>query len=144
MDKVMNLRSQKGVVLFFAIIVLLVLTIIGVSLAVNSTMSLNMANAGSERIEAIHEINEGLQNTFAQFRASDVDQIDALLPDPDIIRLPALVGTTKECTFNKSYCCVIYEVSQTVQYGKQNVTHPPMAYGIEKVVKLKDGNQTCN
>ncbi len=48
------MKKQQGVVLFFAIIVLLLMTIIGVSLATNSTMSLKMAGAGAERIEALN------------------------------------------------------------------------------------------
>ncbi|MCD8558337.1 MAG: pilus assembly PilX N-terminal domain-containing protein, partial [Shewanella xiamenensis] len=46
------MRKQKGIVLFFALIVLLLMTIIGVALAVNSTQSMRMSGAGSERIEA--------------------------------------------------------------------------------------------
>jgi len=48
----MKFKRQKGIVLFFALIVLLVMTVIGVALAVNSTQSLRMSGAGSERIEA--------------------------------------------------------------------------------------------
>ncbi|GIU47916.1 pilus assembly protein PilX [Shewanella algidipiscicola] len=48
----MNMQKQKGVVLFFSLIVLIIMTVIGVALAVNSTQSLRMAGAGTERIEA--------------------------------------------------------------------------------------------
>ncbi len=139
------MKQQKGVVLFFAIIVLLLLTIIGVSLAVNSSMSLQMSNAGSERLEVVNEINEQLQNRFLEIQGMDVDQIDALLPNPDIIRLPQQVGTARDCTNNNAFCCVIYEVSQTVEYGKFDIAHPPVAFGIEKPVRIKDGtNNTCS
>lgn len=46
------MKRQKGVVLFFALIVLIIMTVIGVALAVNSTQSLRMSGAGSERLEA--------------------------------------------------------------------------------------------
>lgn len=46
------MKRQKGVVLFFALIILIIMTVIGVALAVNSTQSLRMSGAGSERIEA--------------------------------------------------------------------------------------------
>ncbi|MGZ0787976.1 PilX N-terminal domain-containing pilus assembly protein, partial [Pseudomonas saponiphila] len=43
------MKKQKGIVLFFALIILLLMTIIGVALAVNSTQSMRMSGAGSER-----------------------------------------------------------------------------------------------
>lgn len=46
-------KKQQGIVLFFSLIVLVLMTLIGVALAVNSTQSLRMAGAGSERIEAV-------------------------------------------------------------------------------------------
>jgi type IV pilus assembly protein PilX len=45
-------QKQQGIVLFFSLIILVVMTVIGVALAVNSNQSLRMASAGSERIEA--------------------------------------------------------------------------------------------
>ena len=45
-------KRQQGIVLFFSLIVLVLMTLIGVALAVNSTQSLRMSGAGSERIEA--------------------------------------------------------------------------------------------
>ena len=48
----MYIRKQKGLVLFFSLIVLIIMTVIGVALAVNSTQSLRMAGAGAERLEA--------------------------------------------------------------------------------------------
>ncbi|MGS0726875.1 pilus assembly PilX family protein, partial [Shewanella sp. 0m-11] len=47
------MQKQKGIVLFFSLIVLLIMTVIGVALAVNSTQSIRMAGAGSERVEAV-------------------------------------------------------------------------------------------
>jgi type IV pilus assembly protein PilX len=47
------MKKQKGIVLFFSLIILIVMTVIGVALAVNSTQSLRMSVAGSERIEAM-------------------------------------------------------------------------------------------
>ena len=55
------MRKQKGIVLFFALIVLLLMTIIGVALAVNSTQSMRMSGAGSERIEAKAIADGGLE-----------------------------------------------------------------------------------
>lgn len=46
------MKRQEGIVLFLALIVLIIMTVIGVALAVNSTQSLRMAGAGAERIEA--------------------------------------------------------------------------------------------
>jgi type IV pilus assembly protein PilX len=48
-----SMKKQKGIVLFFSLIILIVMTVIGVALAVNSTQSLRMSVAGSERIEAM-------------------------------------------------------------------------------------------
>ncbi|WP_394129756.1 PilX N-terminal domain-containing pilus assembly protein [Shewanella maritima] len=45
-------QKQQGIVLFFTLIILVIMTVIGVALAVNSTQSLRMASAGSERVEA--------------------------------------------------------------------------------------------
>jgi type IV pilus assembly protein PilX len=49
----LSMKKQKGIVLFFSLIILIVMTVIGVALAVNSTQSLRMSVAGSERIEAM-------------------------------------------------------------------------------------------
>jgi len=46
-------QKQQGIVLFFSLIILVLMTIIGVALAVNSTQSLRMAGAGAERIDAM-------------------------------------------------------------------------------------------
>jgi len=46
------IKKQQGIVLFFSLIVLIIMTVIGVALAVNSTQSLRMAGAGAERVEA--------------------------------------------------------------------------------------------
>ncbi|MBE7215623.1 pilus assembly PilX N-terminal domain-containing protein [Shewanella benthica] len=47
------MKKQKGIVLFFSLIILLIMTVIGVALAVNSNQSIRMAGAGSERVEAM-------------------------------------------------------------------------------------------
>ena len=62
------MRKQKGIVLFFALIVLLLMTIIGVALAVNSTQSMRMSGAGSERIEAKSIADGGLEAAIAANR----------------------------------------------------------------------------
>lgn len=63
------MRKQKGIVLFFALIVLLLMTIIGVALAVNSTQSMRMSGAGSERIEAKSIADGGLEAAIEIGRA---------------------------------------------------------------------------
>ena len=47
------MKKQEGMVLFFSLIILIIMTVIGVALAVNSSQSMKMAGAGSERVEAM-------------------------------------------------------------------------------------------
>jgi type IV pilus assembly protein PilX len=53
MKMIKSQKKQQGIVLFFSLIVLVLMTLIGVALAVNSTQSLRMAGAGSERLNAM-------------------------------------------------------------------------------------------
>ena len=63
------MKNQRGVVLFFALIVLIIMRLIGVALAVNSTQSLRMAGAGAERIEAIAIANGALDSVISKYKA---------------------------------------------------------------------------
>ncbi|MBW8184441.1 pilus assembly PilX family protein [Shewanella nanhaiensis] len=58
------MKKQKGMILFFSLIVLVIMTVIGVALAVNSTQSIRMAGAGSERVEAMAAAHGALDSVI--------------------------------------------------------------------------------
>ncbi|ACA85589.1 pilus assembly PilX family protein [Shewanella woodyi] len=58
------MKKQEGMILFFSLIVLVIMTVIGVALAVNSTQSIRMAGAGSERVEAMAAAHGALDSVI--------------------------------------------------------------------------------
>ncbi|NRB25268.1 PilX N-terminal domain-containing pilus assembly protein [Shewanella sp.] len=58
------MKKQEGIVLFFSLIILLVMTVIGVALAINSNQSIRMAGAGSERVEAMAAAHGALDSVI--------------------------------------------------------------------------------
>ncbi|MFB2638570.1 PilX N-terminal domain-containing pilus assembly protein [Shewanella bicestrii] len=136
------MRKQKGIVLFFALIVLILMTVIGVALAVNSTQSLRMSGAGAERIEAkaiadggleaAIEANKGtslatLSNiaTTAEFGAQQI-----LTPIPfevdasgNIVIGAKDVGCQRSSRANGGNLinCRRVEINSTVNFGRDNL-----------------------
>ncbi|MCE9678012.1 pilus assembly PilX N-terminal domain-containing protein [Shewanella sp. AS1] len=153
---VKSYKKQQGVVLFFSLIILIMMTVIGVALAVNSTQSLRMAGAGSERVEAKALADGGvaaiLLNKTPAFLAS-MTAIDdqnsfsggtqVLTPLPlvddgtgNLIVQPKNVSCQRRGNANQagSFQCRRIEISSQVSFGRDNLGQVTVVTGIEQEV----------
>ncbi|MCL1051238.1 pilus assembly PilX N-terminal domain-containing protein [Shewanella abyssi] len=138
------MRKQRGVVLFFSIIILLIMTVIGVALAVNSTQSIRMAGAGSERIEAMSHAHgaqdrlisstnfTNLPVTPSTVRDSEFSVISTLTPlsDGEV----GCVRSSQPDQVGMIYCIPI-EVSSRVTFGRNGMGQLTVVSGIEQELK---------
>ncbi|MBM7071564.1 pilus assembly protein PilX [Shewanella sp. 202IG2-18] len=133
------MKKQNGIVLFFAIIVLLLLTIIGVSLAVNSSMSIQMSGAGSEKIEALLTAQGKLKDGVTAIRegravGGDVNVRIARLPCP---RLASANSDDQGAVVNNFVC---REIGVTETYGKNNLGQLTVVFGVKNIIDDAQGN----
>ena len=144
----MNMQKQKGIVLFFSLIVLIIMTVIGVALAVNSTQSLRMAGAGAERVEANAIANGALDllidknkgSNFANLSARD-DSNTLLDGAQSVIPMP-MDGTIKDVACQRSskasgpglITCRRLEVTSSRSFGRENLGQLQVIAGIEQEV----------
>nr|WP_194956055.1 pilus assembly PilX N-terminal domain-containing protein [Shewanella sp. BF02_Schw] len=139
-----SIKTQQGIVLFFSLIVLVLMTLIGVALAVNSTQSLRMSGAGSERIEAMASAQGGQDkvilantgNTFTSMTAIS-QTIDNELGVTNTIT-PLIVGDVK-CQRNVKgnsipIFCRRIEISSAATFGRNNMGLVTVVAGIEQEV----------
>ena len=156
------MKKQQGVVLFFALIVLILMTVIGVALAVNSTQSLRMAGAGAERIEAKALADGGiaavLLNKTPAFLAtmSAIDtqnsfsggkQVLTPLPLVDdgagnLIVQPKNVSCQRSAAASGTdlFKCRRIEISSQVSFGRDNLGQVMVVTGIEQEVLSGSGS----
>ena len=141
-----GLKRQSGVVLFFALILLIVMTVIGVALAVNSGQSLRMAGAGSERIEAktiadgglAAVINANSGSSFASLSSQKTstefngNQIITPLPKDDAKDVGC--QRTTNASSASLISCRRIEITNTVGYGRDNLGSITVATGVEQQV----------
>ncbi|MGS0679600.1 pilus assembly PilX family protein [Shewanella sp. 125m-7] len=145
------MQKQKGIVLFFSLIVLLIMTVIGVALAVNSTQSIRMAGAGSERVEAVavargaqdrviannSGTNLALIRTVTTIADGTFDVTNTLTPlsdgDVDCMRMlhPNQAGMID---------CVPMEISSEATFGRNDMGRLTLVTGIEQEVLGGTGN----
>ena len=94
------MKRQQGAVLVFALIVLVLMTMIGVGLVTNSGLSMRMAGNGSERIETSTKVQgaqEGLiNNKKIQEQLSNID--DEISAD----KIKQIVENEKIATFDSN------------------------------------------
>ena len=149
------MNRQKGIVLFFALIVLLLMTIIGVALAVNSTQSMRMSGAGSERIEAkliadggleaAIDVNKGtiLAKISAIISTSEFGSEQTLTPIPyEVDALGNVVISAKDVGCLRStnpysgnlVSCRQVEISSTVTFGRDNLGQLTVVEVVEQEV----------
>ncbi len=150
------MKKQKGAVLFFSLIVLLIMTVIGVALAVNSTQSLRMAGAGSERIEAKALADGGVAAVLiAKSKAflATMTAIDSsntysggtqtLTPLPlvddghgNLIVQPKNVACQRSMNASGTdlFKCRRVEVSSKVTFGRDNLGQVTVITGVEQEV----------
>ncbi|WOT07024.1 pilus assembly PilX family protein [Shewanella youngdeokensis] len=145
------MKKQRGVVLFFSIIILLIMTVIGVALAVNSTQSIRMAGAGSERVEAVAHAHGAQDQLIADNRGTN------------LANLPTQVSTIQDGNFNVESTltrltdgdvdcvrsrlasqaslirCVPIEVSSQATFGRNNMGQITVVAGIEQEVLAGTG-----
>lgn len=141
-----SMKYQKGVVLFFALIVLILMTLIGVALAVNSTQSLRMAGAGAERIEAKAIADGGLQTVINNYQGSLFANLSVVTPEDlfngkqQLIPLP-LTGVqnvgcqrTVNATGANLVNCRRVEISSTSTFGRDKLGQLTVVAGVEQQV----------
>lgn len=141
------MKKQQGMVLFFSLIVLIIMTVIGVALASNSNMSMKMAGAGSERIEAriiangaldkVIDDNKGTNfaNMTAETASSVMGETQSMLPLPDN-------GTVQDVSCQRSsnassadlISCRRIEISSSASFGKSDIGNLTVVAGVEQEV----------
>ena len=141
------MKKQQGMVLFFSLIVLIIMTVIGVALASNSNMSMKMAGTGSERIEAriiangaldkVIDDNKGTNfaNMTAATTSSVMGETQSMLPLPDN-------GTVQDVSCQRSsnassadlISCRRIEISSSASFGKSDIGNLTVVAGVEQEV----------
>ena len=140
-----SIKKQQGIVLFFSLIVLVLMTLIGVALAVNSTQSLRMSGAGSERIEAMASAQGGQDKAILANQGTTMatmtvasTTVDAALGVSNTIT-PMVVGdvscqrSTKAKSGNLISCRRV-EISSSSTFGRSNMGLVTVVAGIEQEV----------
>jgi type IV pilus assembly protein PilX len=142
----MKLQKQKGIVLFFSLIVLIIMTVIGVALAVNSTQSLRMAGAGAERVDAKAVADGGLAQVIADYSGAllanlSVEKTTSVFgSDQAVIPLPESgvrdVGCQRasNATGANLVSCRRAEFTSSVTFGRDNLGSLTVASGVEQQV----------
>ncbi|MGS0691013.1 pilus assembly PilX family protein [Shewanella sp. 30m-9] len=145
------MQKQKGVVLFFALIVLLMMTVIGVALAVNSTQSIRMAGASSERVVAKSEAKGGQDRVIVNNSGRNFANVNTMNPvkDPSFNVTSSFIALSDgdvDCA-RKVHAsqasvidCVPIEVSSQSTYGRSNMGRLTLVAGIEQEVLANSGN----
>lgn len=149
------MKKQKGIVLFFAIIVLLLMTLIGVALAVNSTQSIRMSGAGSERIGAKSVADGGLEAAIDANKGASLAKISSIMSvkefgsDQTLTPIPYEVDATgnvvisaKDVGCQRSakpnsgnlISCRRIEISSTAAFGRDDLGQLTVVAGVEQEV----------
>lgn len=140
------MRKEQGMVLFVALIVLIIMTVIGVALAVNSGQSLRMAGAGAERIEAMsgaqgaqdRVINNNKGAALANIGAGGIqERVEAFNSDSEI--LPLTLGDvscqrSSRASGANLISCRRAEITTTTTYGRKGLGQLQIVSGIEQQV----------
>ncbi|MGL4612670.1 MAG: pilus assembly PilX family protein [Shewanella sp.] len=140
------MKKQQGIVLFFALIVLIIMTVIGVALAMNSSQSLRMSGAGSERIEAKAIADGGLEQVMLKYQGPlfanlNAVKTEALFSSVQQLTPVPLVGPqnvgcqrTANATGVNLVNCRRVEISSTKTFGRDNLGQLTLVAGVEQQV----------
>jgi type IV pilus assembly protein PilX len=140
------MKKQQGIVLFFSLIILIIMTVIGVALAVNSTQSLRMSGAGAERLEAKAIADGGLAQVISDNSGAPLANLSAVQTDnvfggsQIITPLPETgvrdVGCQRTATATGAnlVSCRRAEITSTVAFGRDNLGTLTVASGVEQQV----------
>ncbi|MFV7769301.1 pilus assembly PilX family protein [Shewanella marisflavi] len=142
-----GLTRQKGVVLFFALIILIMMTVIGVALAVNSTQSLRMAGAGAERVEAKAIANGALDAVINKHKGAGLANMSVVTSGDELGQIQTLIPMPKDGTIQDVSCqrsskasganlisCRRLEVQSNVTFGRDDLGQLRVVAGIEQEV----------
>jgi type IV pilus assembly protein PilX len=139
------IQKQQGIVLFFSLIILVIMTVIGVALAVNATQSLRMAGAGSERVEAMMSVQGAQEKVVITNQGPNMANMAVVTVEMDLAldvtntMTPMNVGdvgcqrSTKANSGNLISCRRI-EVSSSANFGRSNLGQVTVVSGIEQEV----------
>ncbi|MCL2913354.1 pilus assembly PilX N-terminal domain-containing protein [Shewanella corallii] len=141
------MKKQQGVVLFFSLIVLLMMTVIGVALAVNSSQSLRMAGAGSERVEALAAAQGAQARAINNNQGSNMANIDNNIPVPADATFPNASSVIAPSEFGDVNCqrsadasstnlisCRRMEITTEAKFGRDNLGRLSVVTGVEQEV----------
>ncbi|MGX9462381.1 pilus assembly PilX family protein [Shewanella sp. A14] len=140
------MKKQKGIVLFFSLIVLVIMTVIGVALAINSTQSLRMSGAGSERIEALSVANGGLEQVIANNSGAALANLLAVKTETafnstqTITPLPVADVKDVGCQRTSNamgaglVSCRRSQITSMARFGRDNLGSLTVAAGVEQQV----------
>ena len=141
------MKKQQGVVLFFSLIVLLMMTVIGVALAVNSGQSLRMAGAGSERVEALaaaqgaqaRAINDNQGSSMANIDDDIPVPPDATFPNASSVISPSELGDVNcqrsaDASSTNLISCRRMEITTEAKFGRDNLGRLSVVTGVEQEV----------
>mgnify|MGYP000093892265 CR=1 FL=1 len=133
------MHKEHGMVLFLSLIVLLIMTVIGVALAVNSNQSMKMAGAGAERVEAMTAA-QGAQDRVISVNggatliilASTMVTNDTQLGVTNILEPIASGCKRRETAHGASIGCNRISVSSTAVLGRNDLGQLTVVTGIEQ------------
>ncbi|WP_299492191.1 PilX N-terminal domain-containing pilus assembly protein [uncultured Shewanella sp.] len=137
------MRNQQGMVLFFSLIVLLIMTVIGVAVAMNATQSLRMSQAGSDRVKANIALQGALNTVVMNNEGSTLANLD----DPQVI-IDAAYNVTSTLTplYDGDVACARssrptagiecrkIELSSEITFGRGNLAQLTRVSGLEQEV----------
>lgn len=140
------MKRQQGIVLFLSLIILIIMTVIGVALAVNSTQSLRMSGAGAERIEAKAIADGGLSqiidnysgaafaNLANQVTETTFSSTQVITPLPETAVRDVGCQRTTNATGANLVSCRRAQITSTVVFGRDDLGSLTVASGIEQQV----------
>lgn len=145
------MKSQQGMVLFVALIVLIIMTVIGVALAVNSGQALRMAGAGAERIEAMSWAQGAQDNAIDVNRGAKLANLTATITDDNkplnsISEITPLTLGDVNCQRSPRasganlIVCKRAEVTTTATFGRKGLGQVKVVSGIEQQVLSGSGS----
>ncbi|MBR9729535.1 PilX N-terminal domain-containing pilus assembly protein [Shewanella intestini] len=141
----LSVKKQQGIVLFFSLITLILMTIIGVALAVNATQSLRMAGAGAERVSAkstaIGAQHQVLNDTQGDVMANIVAPIHINNSALNVSStITPMTNNDVNCQrSSKAYSaasvsCRRAEVESTITFGRSDYGRLTVVSGVEQEV----------
>ncbi|MGL4220583.1 MAG: pilus assembly PilX family protein [Shewanella sp.] len=142
------MKRQQGMVLVFALIVLIIMTLIGVALAVNAGQSLRMAGAGAERVEALSAAQGAQQRaiidnkgpTLATLKAATSPKTDVVLKNVQTVISPSPLNTDVNCQRKSNassaniISCRRVEVRSEAIFGRNELGRLAVVAGVEQEV----------